>query len=99
MTLVSTIAGGWVWCERCRINHVECSPCPRDPNYVAPDPAEVKARLDAAVDRIRASEERRALEKTKGYIPQIEIGAYTCLCVQCGKQFQSNNKREILCGC
>ena len=97
-TLEFTIAGGWWWCERCRKNHVECSPCPRDPNYVPADPAEVKVRLDAAVD-IRASEERRALEEAKSYIPQIEEGAYTCLCVQCGKQFQSHNKREILCGC
>lgn len=92
-----TIAGGWWWCERCRVHHVECSPCPRDPNYVPEDPAKVKARLDAAVDRIRANE--NATRDLKKYIPKIEEGAYTCLCVQCGKQFQSNNKREILCGC
>lgn len=68
------IAGGWWWCERCRKNHVECSPCPRDPNYVPEDPEEVRARLDVAINQIRASEERRALESIRGYIPQIEIG-------------------------
>ncbi len=97
-TLEFTIAGGWWWCERCRTHHVECSPCPRDPNYVPADPAEVKARLDAAVD-IRASEERRALEEAKSYVPVIELGAYTCICTQCGDQYQSDNKRSTWCGC
>lgn len=73
-----TIAGGWVWCERCRRHHQECYRCPKS------DPVEVKN--DPSLDGIRA------------YISKIE-GVYTCLCVQCGKQFQSNNKREILCGC
>lgn len=81
---LSMIAGGWWWCERCQVNHVECSPCPLDPNYVPEDPEQTKRRFDEAVDRIRASE---------------ALQAYTCICVQCGKQFQSNNKREILCGC
>ena len=94
-----TIAGGWWWCERCRKNHVECSPCPKDPNYVPEDPAELKARLDVAVDRIRKSEERRALEKIRGYIPRIEEGAYTCECCLCGKWYQSDNKRSAYCGC
>lgn len=94
-----TIAGGWWWCERCRKNHVECSPCPRDPNHVPADPDEVKARLDVAIEHIRASEERRALEKAKGYIPQIEEGAYTCECCLCGKWYQSDNKRSAYCGC
>lgn len=106
-TLEFTIAGGWWWCERCRKNHVECSPCPRDPNYVPADPDEVKARFEEAVLKIIQSEanihnpesKQRVAEGIRDYINEIEIGAYTCLCVQCGKQFQSNNKREIFCGC
>lgn len=92
-----TIAGGWWWCERCRKNHVECSPCPRDPNVQSPDPEKVKAHLDEAVNCIRANE--NATRDLKAYIPKIEEGAYTCLCVHCGKQFYSNDKRSILCGC
>lgn len=92
-----TIAGGWWWCERCRKNHVECSPCPRDPNHVPEDPEKVKARLDAAIERIRENE--NATRDLKKYIPKIEIGAYTCLCAQCGKTYQSDNKRSAYCGC
>lgn len=97
-----TIAGGWWWCERCRKHHVECSPCPQDPNYVAPDPEKVKARLDEAINRIRESEalrKDRVLEEVKKYIPEIEVQAYTCLCAICGRHYQFDNKRSSYCGC
>ena len=55
-TLEFTIAGGWWWCDRCQKHHVECSPCPKDPNYVPLDPDKLKKRFDAAVDAIRLSE-------------------------------------------
>lgn len=97
MTLVSTIAGGWWWCERCRKNHVESGPCPRDPNYVAPDPDEVKARLDAAVKHIRENE--NATRDLKKYITKIEVAVYTCECCLCGKWFESDNERSAYCGC
>ena len=94
--MISMIAGGWWWCDRCRKNHMECSPCPRDPNYVAPDPEEVKARLDVAVDQIRKNE--NATRDLKKYIPEIER-VYTCLCAICGKQYPSIHKRSAYCGC
>lgn len=101
-----TIAGGWWWCDRCRKNHVECSPCPRDPNHVPVDGAEVTARLKKAVDKILESEalhnnqagQDRVLEEVKKYIPEIE-SAYVCVCSLCGKWYESNNKRSAYCGC
>lgn len=106
MKLELTIAGGWWWCDRCRKNHVECSPCPRDPNYVPVNQEALKARLDAAVDRILESEalrndqagRDRVLEEAKKYIPEIEV-PYVCVCCLCGKWYESDNKRSAYCGC
>lgn len=83
---------------------MECSPCPNDPNYVPEDPAKFKARLDAAVDRIRENEKIRAyipkIEVAKEIPPgYVEVGVYTCPCAICGKHYQSNNKRSAYCGC
>lgn len=55
-SLSLTIAGGWYWCQRCQAHHVECSPCPNDPDYVPPDPEEQKRRLEVAIELIRQNE-------------------------------------------
>lgn len=56
-SLSLTIAGGWYWCQRCQVHHMECSVCPDDPDYVPEDPAVMSERLKKAIEVIRLSEE------------------------------------------
>lgn len=81
-SLVLTIAGGWWWCERCQKNHVECSPCPEDPNYVQPDEAAAKERFDAFVERLKKDE---------------AAGKYLNSCIGCQRIFSNDNKRAVYC--
>lgn len=78
------IAGGWWWCTRCQCNHQECSPCPKDPDYVPPDPEDIQRRLDI-------------LQRKTRVFP--EFGAYQCRCAICGKFYDSDDKRSSYCGC
>lgn len=54
--LVQGIAGGWYWCSHCSTNHMECSPCPKDPNFKPVDGKAFRERLSIAVDKIKESE-------------------------------------------
>jgi hypothetical protein len=56
-SLSLTIAGGFYWCHRCQVNHVECSPCPNDPDYVPEDPTVQAERLKKAIELIKQNEE------------------------------------------
>lgn len=111
MNLLSNIAGGWWWCDRCKANHVECSPCPNDPDYIPEDPELYRERLEKAIELIKESESRcrcavvgpqfiqctpcRKAEADRTW-PGYETRGYLGNCLGCNLRF-SGPKRAGFC--